>query len=508
MTQLSLYGRCFDATLDTSIASLGSVTTYIRTGDVVAGFSQSKFLIEGVLLFLGGRVQRMGFSSTTPTEFAVEWVSPASRTHYQAVLDLKSGRFLTSAPNNFALHGFALAGFGAALAHQRSAFRTRWVELLADLSTAGIDACTDETLAGIASELSQALVGMDPLRAEGHGWFQELSHNALIFDDRVVDVRDHMLTVESFVALTNAFTDKAQGDGGTRFQGTQLRNVRSLLRRRKHTVLLGPPGVGKTISAFEALALEGYTKVGVDFQLFTGHDEVKSADFLGGWQPSGEVGRYTWVSACLVRAMTANEGRGQPILVEEFTRMPTRAQNMFISALSDGYVVLNEKPSATGEGEVITAGPDFVLLADMNVDPAADDIDVFGAAFSSRVRKVEYDYPSPTALMTILEHEVGDSTKLQRQAITSMYDALLKRWRGQEIEAPISPRACVHWLEDIVAEMAERASDDQNLLRLVAQDTAAMTWLRDVAGTNASLRKVLLSDAEACFRRAGGGVKS
>lgn len=503
MSSQSLLGSCFDPNRDTSTAAVGAITTYIRTGDMTQDREQSKFFIESVLLFLTGKVHTMGFAKATPTLFAVRWSCPVSGAKHTAMMSLQSGKYTTDAPNNFALHGFGLCAIGAALSSQSSAFRTAWVDFLTSIQTSGVDACTDDSLAAISSQLHDALIAMDPQAKTGHGWYLEETKSLDIADD-VVDLRHHMVSVESFLELTEAFKDDRKVVSSTRFQGPQLRTLRSLMKRRKHTVLLGPPGVGKTVSAFEAFRLEGYETAGKDYQLFTGHDEVKSADFLGGWQPTGTPGQFTWVNGCLVRAMTANDGRGQPILVEEFTRMPTRAQNMFISALSDGYVVLNEKPDANGLGEVIYAGPEFVLVADMNVDPSADDLDMFGAAFSSRVRKIEYEYPSLTALSQILENEVPDSTPSLRQGVCMMYDSALKAWKAQELPAPISPRACVQWMDDILAMLEEtgKAKPDSSLIRLIASDAAALTWLRDVAGTNPNQRKTLLQDVEASFRRA------
>jgi len=504
MTQKSPYAMCFDVSLDASVARLEPITMLTKTGEMVAGAPQSKFVLESLLLMHTGRVQSLGFAPNSVTEVLAEWRPKTRGRTHTARLCLKTGLFQSTAPGNDALHGFGLVGLCVALHRKCVSFRTHWIELLTELSATGVQGCRDELFCAVAGDVTANLAAADPMARKGNGWTLEYV-NQIDGIEGVTDVSRQLSQVEAFIALVATVAEQNTGDGAVRFQGPQLRTVRSLVRRRKHTVLIGPPGTGKTFCAVEALEREGFAEAGTDYQLFTGHDEVKSADFLGGWQPTHEAGLFRWVTGCLVRAMTAGGGRGQPILVEEFTRMPTRAQNMFISALSDGYVVLNEKPGENGEGEIVKAGPEFVLLADMNVDQGVDDIDMFGAAFSSRVRKVEYGYPSLSALLTILGAEVSGSSRVQRHGVAYMYDAAMKRWQAKELTSPISPRGCIHWLEDIADGMSDRNADDASTLRMVAHDTAVTTWLRDVAGTENALRKTLLSDVEACFRRAGTG---
>lgn len=496
---LNFYQSCFDPNIDGTKASLASFRTNVATGDLYEDLPVSKFFVEAAMLMTTSHCQAMGFvQGTKEQQFGVAWTMPGSTTSFWATLDFKTGRFVTNAKNNFARHGLGLMGFGAALAARSHSFRSTWVSHLTTMAEDHVNAVSDDNLKALAAELSRGLELMAPGKDTTNYLFEQSTEMS---GPQVEDLRHHFVTIEDFLALVDTFDSPSEVP--TRFKGPQLKQVRNLIRRRKHTVLLGPPGVGKTVSAFEALAMEGFAEAGIDYQLFTGHDEVKSADFLGGWQPSGDPSRpYVWVNGALVRAMIANDGRGQPILVEEFTRMPTRAQNMFISALSDGYVILNEKPGVDGKGEIIRAGEDFVLLADMNVDPAADDIELYGAAFSSRVRKVEYDYPSLAALTEILSGEMENLNPSIRLGVTSVYDQMMKRWNAAEVSQPVSPRACVQWAEEINAILEERGASDSAVVRTAAWQAAGLTWLRDVAGTDEKLRKTIMSDVEAKFRQA------
>lgn len=496
---MTFLDSCYDPQVDGTPAAVGNVRIPLKSGDVYEGRPISKFFVEGAFLFIANQCLSFGFvQDSTERRFAASWRSPDRPGVMWGVLDFERGKFITNAKNNFARQGFGMLGLGAAFLTRSSDFRAAWVNYLTAVGHTGAAAINAETMGWLAAAAGQGLAASVPA-SNVLGWVLETVPEETPAP-AVEDLRHYFALTDDFLRLAEAFD--APPEYETRFQGPQLTVVRNLLRRRKHAVLLGPPGVGKTISAFEALALEGYTRAGVDYQLFSGHDEVKSADFLGSWQPSGNPDRpFIWANGCLVRAMTAHGGRGQPILVEEFTRMPTRAQNMFISALSDGYVVLNEKPNPDGDGEIIRAGEDFVLLADMNVDPSADDLELYGAAFASRVRKVEYDYPSTAGLMQIVEQDVPETTPAMRTGIAGVYGTVMAKWTATELAQPISPRACVQWAEEIVALTDEKSRLDSTIVRAAAWQGATLTWLRDVTGTDAKLRKTLSADVEAQFRK-------
>jgi MoxR-like ATPase len=496
----SFYKSCYSG--QQVLPSIGSYRLPRSTDDHVEGVDKvCSHFVQGILLFTCSCVRSMGYVDGSGGKvFAATWHVPGHG-EYWGSLDFSTGSYETNAPDPQDRAGLGLLGFGAALHTRSTAFQAAWLEFLQDAALRGAAAINEQAIVLLASESAAAL---EQAGGAEHPWVRvEAEQEAAPL---VQDLRDYFATSADYVQMLNAFMDEAQYE--TRFQGPQLRLLRGLLRRRKHTVLIGPPGTGKSISAFEALALEGFTKPGVDYQLFTAHDEVRSADFLGAWQPSGGAdSRFTWVDAVLVRAMTGNGGRGQPILVEEWTRMPTRAQNVFVSALSDGYVVLNEKHSADGSGEIVRAGPDFVLIADMNADPAADDIEMYGAAFGSRVRKVEYAYPTLEQLSTILADTVPGLTAGIEGGIVATYDAVMKRWGASELAQPVSPRACVHWAEEILAELQQVGTRDSASIRSAAVTGAELTWLRDVAGADHKARETLVEDIEAQFRKSTQAIR-
>lgn len=448
-----------------------------------------------VLLYLGGHVEHLGWDAENPSQITVQWRSPVDGTMWTRCVSAEGKYVSASDPGTWeSLVAMGLAGMVLATRRQTANFCRAWPQLITALRlhperTVYQGAELPEVVAAITQALADA--GADNWNELTQSWVMK----------RPVDVRDQFITETQFDAFQRAINEPDLLDG-TRFQGPQLGQLVDLIGRRKHTVLLGPPGVGKSLSAFEALSIAGFSTRGEAFQLCTGHDDIRPSDFLGAWQPTEVPSKYQWVDGPLVRAMTANGGEGQPILVEEWTRMPRRTQNVFISALSDGFVVLNEKHGNDGRPTLVMAGPKFVLIADMNVDPAADDLDVYGAAFASRVRKLEYDYPSATVLSRIVEDAVPGIPEGIAQAVAAVYKAVMSRFEVHQVIAPLSPRGCVHFAEEIVASFNGAAGPLSPMrVRESAMEAARLTWLRDVAGVDVKLRELLLNDVEAHFRK-------
>ena len=459
--------------------------------------------VESVLLYLMGQTCSMGFVvGTHNARFAASWIDQGTHRPCWGEINLRERTYATDAPGDNMMVGFGLVGMGLAMIDANSGFREAWMAYLAHADKhVGLSALTPARLGPIAVAIGDACVAHDPPEGNGSGWLLResgVSQRAPL----VLDVKDHLLTASDFVELLDLL-DRTPADQ-VQFQGPQLAQLRSLIRRRKHTVLLGPPGSGKSSCAFEALDLERFITKGVDYQLFMGHDDVKAADLLGAWQPTESPGLFRWAPGPLVRAMTARDGKGQPILVEEFLRMPRRAQNIFITALSDGYLVLNEKPDEHGAGELIEAGPDFVFLADMNIDAAADDLEPYGAALASRVRKIAYGYPDDATLSQILADAMPAVPSAIRAGVVGTYSRVMKRFESREVSAPISPRACLHWMEEIADDVPASRVTDSTVVRAAASIGAELTWITDVVGFDSKDQQPLRDDVEAQFRKAFG----
>lgn len=501
-------GSCFNPDLDTGDAQVRNLVLPVKTGVNRDGVAVSKFLVEGVMLFYASLAKEFGFAAGRK-KFVVRWLDDSKKTEFVGVLEFDTMRYLTNAPGNSGRQGFGLAGIGAAIYSQSEEFVIIWTDLLVDMKTNGLKSITAERTTALSIVVAESLAGMEQ-RGKGPWKWHPLPPEYIASLGDVENTRDQLTNVDDMLMLMTSLTLPATPDTQVfKFQGPQVQKLMNFIKRRKHTVLLGPQGTGKSLSAFEALLTLGYEHRGTDYQVFVGHDEVKSSDLLGAYQPTAEAGKFVWMNGVLPRAMTANGGRGQPLLIEEFTRMPRRAQNAVLSVLSDGYLVLNEHPVEIGQsGEIVTAGPDFVLIADMNVDPSIDDLELYGAAFASRVRKLWYDYPSTAMMKLILTQQVPELPAPARNGIISTYDAVLNRWKAQELAAPISARDCVYWGEEIAACLDSAGSKTTSVMREAALEGARVTWLRDVAGNEPIRLKSFESEIEGHFRKAISSEKS
>lgn len=459
--------------------------------------------MAGVLGHISSQVEETGFENGDPNIALIRWRDPAKNPGdaIYGRINLKEKKFEVS-DMHYAGVTFAMLGVAAAYGMGHPAFKEAWSDFLNECVRNKNDALKVEAIGYIADILYGALVHgtawpNDPeqIMKNEDGWTVTVGKNLQKHkvDKNLRAILGSPSEFESSMSVSEV--SEADRKGTTRFKGEEILILKNFVRRRKHTALLGPPGTGKSLCAFETLALMGFHKKGIDFQLVTGHEEFKSSDAIGSYQPDGKGG-FRWVNASLVRAMTGNGGRGMPLLIEEFTRMPTKSQNVYISALSDGYIVLNEKPGDTGDGEIVLAGPDFVILADMNVDPAMDDIELYGAAFASRVRKIEFNYPRTDMLVKILKSETKCSPQVA-QAVSKTYDFIMKGYNAHEgFQIPMSPRSAVFWVEDYEDLVQQGLSE-----RDAAQHAAKSTWLRDVCGIDEGLRGKVLNEIEAEFRK-------
>lgn len=88
------------------------------------------------------------------------------------------------------------------------------------------------------------------------------------------------------------------------------------------------PGTGKTMAAMAAF--------GDDLIMMQCNGETTADDFTGGYQPTAEAGRFTWVDGPLVQAME----EGRPLLVDEIALADPRAVSVLLSAM-DGRRSIN-----------------------------------------------------------------------------------------------------------------------------------------------------------------------
>ena len=182
--------------------------------------------------------------------------------------------------------------------------------------------------------------------------------------------------------------------------------------------LHGEPGTGK--SRVVEAAFPGHIRKEVD-------EDTARQDIVGGWL-EGPEGNLIWVPGVLQEAMTANDGKGCVLFLDETPLGDSRALASIYAAI-DGRRQLTISENRRDYPEPITAGPDFyvVFAGNLNVPGA-----VLSEALASRaVCMVEFctDYdvarkilgPSYDEIVTI-----AANTETRRQA-ESMSQAIQMR---------------------------------------------------------------------------------
>jgi len=113
-----------------------------------------------------------------------------------------------------------------------------------------------------------------------------------------------------------------------KYFGPELDTVRRRIKAGFHVALMGAPSTGKTMVARQVLNEEFGDEPGVTWELVVGHNSMTPDDLIGVWTRNAK-GELEFVYGPLARAMQA----GKPIFVNEFTRMPRKCQNLFVSPL-------------------------------------------------------------------------------------------------------------------------------------------------------------------------------
>lgn len=181
--------------------------------------------------------------------------------------------------------------------------------------------------------------------------------------------------------------------------------VLAALATRRHVLLEGPPGTGKS-TLLRAVAAE----LGSELFLVEGNAELTPARLLGAFDPAQVLTSGYSEAAFVDGPMLAAMRCGGLLYVEEINRVPEETLNVLITAMSE------REANVPRLGRVV-AEPGFTVVAAMNP---------FDAVGTARISGAVYDR---TCRVTMGYQSAEEEVDIARREVASVFDAL---GRGHE----------------------------------------------------------------------------
>lgn len=151
-------------------------------------------------------------------------------------------------------------------------------------------------------------------------------------------------------------------------------------------LVYGPPGVGKT---HEACMF--FKDQNIEFEQVTATEGDMVSEYRGMWVPNGN--KFDWFNGLLIRAWTANGGKGMPIIINEVDKFPMECMAILHAILDNPNIATLTLPN----GSRVHPGPDFQFIGTMNGVPGD-----LSEALQSRFQvKINIESPHDSALETL-----------------------------------------------------------------------------------------------------------
>lgn len=261
--------------------------------------------------------------------------------------------------------------------------------------------------------------------------------------------------------------------------------VADAIRNSQNVLLLGPRGSGKTSLA--KVAVEGILKR--KFVYIPCHTGATTETLLGQWIPNPTGAGYVWLDGILTAAVR----KGRVCLLDEINSLKPEVA-FAIHGLLDHRreIVLSEKPGPDGEPEVVTAHPEFGLIAAGN--PLYEGVRVMNEAFRDRFAvQLIIGYNKEVDIAVFRNHPVCARLTVEMgEGVAAFIDKIRNATKSGAIHSDVSTRAFLDFAENCAnhtlatAKMMFRARFDDE-----AEQNAVHTCFSEVWEDNGKPQKLL-----------------
>ena len=280
------------------------------------------------------------------------------------------------------------------------------------------------------------------------------------------------------MSMTGPFTPDlvARLSGSVVGRRAEIEQVVAALAARRHLLLEGPPGTGKS-TLLRHLA----TEVGRGFRFVEGNAELTPARLVGTFDPAAVLDSGYAPEVFLDGPLLGALRDGALLYIEEINRIPEETLNVLISVMSEGALTVPRLGT-------VEAADGFGLIAAMNPFDAVGTARISSAVYD-RVCRLAMGYQDPDEEARIVEVQAGSAAARVGATLVAQATQLVRATREHpDVRVGSSVRGAID-LTMLAAEL--------HRLRDVAVDDPSVT--RDAARLAVSGR---IRAREGCGRTA------